>query len=792
MSRSSAPFPTSSRTASAAALLLYTGLVSPSCGDSDYAILVRVQGAPSDTRSLNVSATLDGKPAPGMDVTTKLDYFGIRLPRSAGGTLEVSVSALGEDQCKSASGKISISLSAGRSQETSVTLSSLSPRLCSLYFQSSGDGELTINPQGTSCGTGCMDYPAGTMVAAGFTPAGRSFGAQLSFNGEAVCDGFNPCSFTLNRRAQLTARFNPRLCLSSKWCWYNPLPQGSPIASFGGSGPSDIWAVGFGGTILHHDGQIWSVSASGTTADLYGVWSSSPTEAWAVGDRGVILRWDGSRWSPQTSGVVSNLQSVWGSASNDVWAVGQGGVALRYNGTTWSSVPTGAAQSLYRVSGSSSTNVWAVGPSGTVIRFDGSVWTQMPVTGQSATNWSDAWVSATGEVWTVGLASLGMCVNARYDGTGWTSQTGCSGSASIWGSSTADVWTAGSTLSSVERTPTPDLRTFDKQVLYLPAMYPGAAVPTLNTIWGFSPGEAYIGTLEGNILKRNAETKTTILTAPPSIGSPFFALAGNGNADNLFVVRQDGVVYRWDGRRLSLLTASLGPTTAYDAWAAPGGDLFVASTNGSVYRYSTTSNTWSNRSTMGAPLFAMGGVSASEMYVGTSVSAGILYRFDGTGFNRINGSLFNYSVQAIWMRGSGDGWAVGDNGMTIRISSTNNASTVANGSAGSNNLYGVAGVPSSTHVWAVGTNGYVGRYDGASWSRIMSGTTVDLSGVAALAENDVWFAGNGGTLLHWDGTSITAVPSGTTADLHKIWGTPTTGLWLAGDAGVLMRYQPQL
>lgn len=198
------------------------------------------------------------------------------------------------------------------------------------------------------------------------------------------------------------------------------------------------------------------------------------------------------------------------------------------------------------------------------------------------------------------------------------------------------------------------------------------------------------------------------------------------------------------------------------------------------------------RGTRSAPstafLCSTSGVSDTEVYVGSST--GIRYRYDGTNFTRLNSTNFNYPVQAIWMRGTGDGWAVGDLGQTVRVT-LNNASTVANSSASNNNLFGVSGLPApSQSVWVVGSGGYVGRYDGTTWQRIMAPTTVSINGVAAFAENDVWFAGDSGTLLHWNGTAITAVPSGTTADLHKIWGSPTTGLWLAGGNGVLMRYQP--
>ena len=265
------------------------GLLGTSCGGGDYAILVRVQGAPSDTQSLTVNATLDGKPAAGMDVTMQLTYFGIRLPAASSGQLVLSVSALGSDQCKSASGTLDISLAAGKAQELSVSLSALSPRLCSLYTQKSGEGDLSVTPTGTACGTGCQDFPAGTPVTVSFTPSGKSFGALVSTNAQTTCDGLNPCTFNINRRTQLSASFNPRLCTAGKWCWYNALPQGNTIQSIAGTSASDIWAVGAAGTTLHYDGQAWTLVPSGTTSNLSGVWAVAPNDVWAVGDDGVIV-----------------------------------------------------------------------------------------------------------------------------------------------------------------------------------------------------------------------------------------------------------------------------------------------------------------------------------------------------------------------------------------------------------------------------------------------------------------------------------------------------------------------
>jgi hypothetical protein len=78
-----------------------------------------------------------------------------------------------------------------------------------------------------------------------------------------------------------------------------PSPSPSDCSSEGwflvgmhGSGPDDVWAVGSSGTIVHLDGAAWSASASGTTDNLFGVWTSDPHQAWAVGDFVSILHRD--------------------------------------------------------------------------------------------------------------------------------------------------------------------------------------------------------------------------------------------------------------------------------------------------------------------------------------------------------------------------------------------------------------------------------------------------------------------------------------------------------------------
>jgi hypothetical protein len=99
--------------------------------------------------------------------------------------------------------------------------------------------------------------------------------------------------------------------------WQNPLPQGNSLHGVWGSSPSDVFAVGDAGTILHYNGTSWSIMTSGTTCSLSDIWGSSSTDVFAVGHDGTILHYDGSNWHPMNTGTNDNISAVWGSSPSD-------------------------------------------------------------------------------------------------------------------------------------------------------------------------------------------------------------------------------------------------------------------------------------------------------------------------------------------------------------------------------------------------------------------------------------------------------------------------------------------
>ena len=90
--------------------------------------------------------------------------------------------------------------------------------------------------------------------------------------------------------------------------------------------------MGVGGKILRHDGK-GNVTADmpGSTDTLRAVWGSGPTNIYTVGYSGRILRYQGkgaSSWKKHSSRTTANLHGVWGPGPSNVYAVGGGGAIL--------------------------------------------------------------------------------------------------------------------------------------------------------------------------------------------------------------------------------------------------------------------------------------------------------------------------------------------------------------------------------------------------------------------------------------------------------------------------------
>jgi hypothetical protein len=102
------------------------------------------------------------------------------------------------------------------------------------------------------------------------------------------------------------------------------------LSGIWGSSPTDVFAVGAGGTVLHYDGTAWTEQPSGTTKDLGTIWGSSPYDVFALG-AGTVFHYQGDVWTEEElpdAGYTYYLADIWGSGPGDIFAVGYKGIVL--------------------------------------------------------------------------------------------------------------------------------------------------------------------------------------------------------------------------------------------------------------------------------------------------------------------------------------------------------------------------------------------------------------------------------------------------------------------------------
>jgi hypothetical protein len=256
-------------------------------------------------------------------------------------------------------------------------------------------------------------------------------------------------------------------CSADGWC---QTELTSPnLEAIWGSGPNDVWAVGWFGTIMHWDGTTWTRFESGTQWPLFGIWGSGPNDVWAVGRYGTVLHWDGTTWSPSPSNTTVELVGVWGNGHGDVWAPVGGDRAMMHKDPAgvWSRVQFASFYFMSGISGAGQNALWFWG------NYDVIRWNQAgtgpmeSITTDSSFPWwsstypwdrgqntiTSVWMAGPSDLWI--LSQRGDVYNWKEEADGGVtavqSRVPTSGSAqdgslkftSIWGTSPTNVWASG-------------------------------------------------------------------------------------------------------------------------------------------------------------------------------------------------------------------------------------------------------------------------------------------------------------------------------------------------------------
>ncbi len=104
--------------------------------------------------------------------------------------------------------------------------------------------------------------------------------------------------------------------------------------------PTDGWAVGDAGLIIHYKDSKWSVADTSTSVNFWGLAMTSPDEGWAVGgvvkQGGYILHYKNGKWGEQANFKDNYFFSIYMLSPNEGWVGDDYPSMLHYHDGTWS------------------------------------------------------------------------------------------------------------------------------------------------------------------------------------------------------------------------------------------------------------------------------------------------------------------------------------------------------------------------------------------------------------------------------------------------------------------------
>ncbi|HUK29264.1 MAG TPA: hypothetical protein VLV31_12635 [Candidatus Acidoferrales bacterium] len=514
---------------------------------------------------------------------------------------------------------------------------------------------------------------------------------------------------------------------------------------------SNGWAVGNEGTIQHFDGSSWSLIASGTTTDLFGLsfgppGSLSPNAGFAVGGSGGVataLYWSGTSWFPISTGLSGagavKLSSVFALSATDAWAVDSvSGAFWHWSGSAglgggWievSSAPAG----LNSVFMTSPTDGWAVGDGGIIYRYSGGGWTLYTTASQTL---NSVYMIDQDEGWAVGVGG------AIYHYT-------------------SGVWTG--------------------------PVSPGSGTQDLNSVFMISQSEGWAVGASGTILHYTGGQWTLIqnqLGTNQDLNSVYFA----GTVG--WAVGNAGTILSINGQTLSGLPSgtfeSVYLSDSSDGWIVGCSTGGCGSGTGEPVLVHWTGNgfTRGTASAITSDLLSVFMVSSSEGWaVGGIGATPVILQYTGGTWTQVNAPPITGLLRSVFMTDSNDGWAVGDGGVILKYTGGTWGQVT---SPTSNTLRSVFMLDSSDG-WAVGDSGTILRYESGVWQNYASPTSAKLNDVNFLDSTHGWAVGAGGVILNFGGTIWLTVADSVSANLNSVYQTNAQSAWAVGDSATILQW----
>ena len=313
-----------------------------------------------------------------------------------------------------------------------------------------------------------------------------------------------------------------------------------------GSSESNIYAVGYNGTVVHYDGSSWNVELTDGTSPTFltSVWGADSANMYAGGSGGALLNNrpceanpDSLCWNVLTTHSYHALWDVWGLSDTSVYMAGTNGTIINYNSTDsiMTKMETGVNNSLYSIWGTAEDNLYAVGWGGKIIHYNGSLWTEE----DAVTNFGflSVWGTADDDIYAAGQTVL------HYDGVTWSPVTVRNEP------DFNDMWAG--TDGSLKQVVTVGsgghiMRSAGTEVFYAMTVDGGSITTDLNGVGGFVDTAWFVVGDAGTTLMRDESDLTNWVTISSGVSENLNSVACLSRS-LAYAVGDNGTVLKYDG-----------------------------------------------------------------------------------------------------------------------------------------------------------------------------------------------------------------------------------------------------
>lgn len=595
-----------------------------------------------------------------------------------------------------------------------------------------------------------------------------------------LCDGAPPSQscvdFGYGAGFLDCAMCGPGLADCKPFGWQSFPQPGFPQAVSGVSA-TEVYAV-TGEALRRFDGGSWSdvdlaacalpANPTFTTAHAF-----APGQV-AIGVGSVVATLSQSGCTKQvvdTSSPVT-IVDVWANAANDIYAASStntGGV-YRYDGIAWTRVSTVPAAKVW----AGGTHAWAAAQGGgSLAHFNGASWTTVPAAATGLDLVYAVWGTGPTDVYVGGQLGTSGAVS-HFNGTSWTALPAI-GPGGIY----AVILAFGRPIAAGSINSRPYVGIYDGAswtdlTLTVQFGIPWSLwVSPLDTLYVAANGTTQVMSTTGATRTSTEIMEITPVALAVRDGSEAYAVVDGGDIDRLF--QFDGITWRLDATPQDVTDVWIEPTTRTP---------YMLNASGGIHRRGSPNWTLVPNSPDGRALW---GTSASDIWVISPGAGSVLEHFNGSSVDPCTTCTWPMFLFDLWGSSTNDVFAVGQDGTILHyngaawsaMTSGTTLDVMKIWGSGPNDVYAVAS-PNVLH------------YDGTAWTKVDDVSLFGIYGIWGSAADDVFIAGFGGFVYHFDGEHWSPVASGTSSTIFAIDGTGKSVMWAdaAGDAHHLVRARP--